>query len=177
MGYFADAAHSTHITRSTRVWTRIGQLRPTVSRRERVSLNTAVNAHCPTQVHLHETNCVNAQSTKTLFEKLLTLRPKEGLLYVLCDNTLYYRNWELAGCLQGKPLVQVFLPPYSPNLKLMEWLWKFLRQKSINSCLYRTRRPFHQAVFGFFNPGSTSLGKTMHPHSTSIFISSSRRLR
>lgn len=96
---------------------------------------------------------------------------------MVCDNTRYCRNWELAGCLQGKLLVQVFLPPYSPNLKLIEWLWKFLRQKSINSCLYRTRGPFRQAVFGFFNPGSTSLGKTMHPYSTLIFISSSRRLR
>lgn len=68
VGYFADAAHPPHNTRSTRVWTRTGQPRPlpTVSGRERVNWNAAVNAHCPTQVHLHETACVNAQSTKAL---------------------------------------------------------------------------------------------------------------
>ena len=151
--YFADAAHPTHNTRSTRVWTRTGQPRPlpTVSGRERVNLNAAVNAHCPTQVHLHETDCVNAQSTKALYEKLLAAHPDGPPIYVVCDNARYYRNRELTEWLHDKPLVQVFLPPYSPNLNLIERLWKFLRQKIINPCFYRTKGQFRQAVLGFFN--------------------------
>ena len=151
--YFADAAHPTHNTRSTRVWTRTGQPRPlpTVSGRERVNLNAALNAHCPTQVHLHETACVNAQSTKALYEKLLAAHPGGPPIYVVCDNARYYRNRELAEWLADKPLVQVFLPPYSPNLNLIERLWKFLRQKIINPCFYRTKGQFRQAVLGFFN--------------------------
>lgn len=151
--YFADAAHPTHNTRSTRVWTRTGQPRPlpTVSGRERVNLNAAVNAHCPTQVQLHETGCVNAQSTKALYEKLLAAHPGDKPIYVVCDNARYYRNKELTSWLQGKPLVQVFLPPYSPNLNLIERLWKFLRQKIINPCFYRTKGQFRQAVLGFFD--------------------------
>ena len=151
--YFADAAHPTHNTRSTRVWTRTGQPRllPTVSGRERVNLNAAVNAHCPTQVHLHETDCVNAQSTKVLYEKLLAAHPDGRPIYVVCDNARYYRNRELTEWLTNKPLVQVFLPPYSPNLNLIERLWKFLRQKIINPCFYRTKGEFRQAVLGFFS--------------------------
>ena len=151
--YFADAAHPTHNTRSTWMWTRTGQPRPlpTVSGRERVNLNAAVNAHCPTQVHLHETDCVNAQSTKALYEKLLAAHPDGRPIYVVCDNARYYRNRELAEWLQDKPLVQVFLPPYSPNLNLIERLWKFLRQKIINPCFYRTKGQFRQAVLGFFS--------------------------
>lgn len=47
--YFADAAHTTHNTRATHVWTETGKERPllTVSGRERVNLNAALNAHCP----------------------------------------------------------------------------------------------------------------------------------
>lgn len=151
--YFADAAHPTHNTRSTRVWTRTGQSRPlpTVSGRERVNLNAAVNAHCPTQVHLHETTCVNAQSTKALYEKLLAAHPEGQPIYVICDNARYYRNRDLAEWLRDKPLIQVFLPPYSPNLNLIERLWKFLRQKIINPCFYRTKGAFRQAVLGFFD--------------------------
>lgn len=151
--YFADAAHPTHNTRSTRVWTRIGQFRllPTVSGRERVNLNAALNAHCPTQVQLHETDCVNAQSTKALYEKLLAAHPDEQPIYVICDNARYYRNKDLAEWLTDKRLVQVFLPPYSPNLNLIERLWKFLRQKIINPCFYRTKGQFRQAVLGFFD--------------------------
>ena len=155
VGYFADAATPTHNPRSSRVWTRTGQPRPlsTVSGRERVNLNlnAAVNAHYPTQVHLHETACVKAQSTKVLYERLLAAHPDGRPIYVICDNARYYRNKDLTVWLQGKALVQVFLPPYSPNLHLIERLWKLLRQKIINPGFYRTKGEFRQAVRSFFS--------------------------
>ena len=46
---------------------------------------------------------------------------------------------------------QVFLPPYSPNLNLIERLWKFLRQKIINTTFFRTKGQFKTAVLDFFN--------------------------
>ena len=150
--YFADAAHPTHNTRATHVWTETGKQRPllTVSGRHRVNLNAALNAHVPSQVHLDETDCVNAQSTQRLYEKLLTAHPN-GPVYVICDNARYYKNKTLAEWLVGKRLVQVFLPPYSPNLNLIERLWKFLRQKIINTAFYRTKGQFKTAVLDFFN--------------------------
>ena len=68
--YYADAAHPTHNTRCTRAWCEVDQERSllTVSGRERVNLNAALNAYCPTQVLLDETTCVNAQSTRRLYE-------------------------------------------------------------------------------------------------------------
>jgi transposase len=150
--YFADAAHPTHNTRATHVWTETGKERPllTVSGRERVNLNAALNAHCPSQVHLDETACVNAQSTQRLYEKLLTAHP-HGPVYVVCDNARYYKNKALTEWLADKRLVQVFLPPYSPNLNLIERLWKFLRQKIINTAFYRTKGQFKTAVLDFFD--------------------------
>ena len=47
--------------------------------------------------------------------------------------------------------MQVFLPPYSPHLNLMERLWKFLRQKIINTAFYCTRDQFKTAVLDFFD--------------------------
>ena len=150
--YFVDAAHPTHNTRATHVWTETGKERPllTVSGRERVNLNAALNAHAPTQVHLDETDCVNAQSTQRLYEKLLAAHP-QGPVYVVCDNARYYKNKALAEWLANKRLVQVFLPPYSPNLNLIERLWKFLRQKIINTAFYRTKGQFKTAVLDFFD--------------------------
>ncbi len=150
--YFADAAHPTHNTRSTYVWTETGKERPllTVSGRERVNLNAALNAVKPTQVHLDETGCVNAQSTQRLYEKLLAAHPT-GPVYVVCDNARYYKNKDLSTWLTGTRLVQVFLPTYSPNLNLIERLWKFLRQKIIDTQFYRTKGAFKTAVLSFFN--------------------------
>jgi transposase len=108
--YFADAAHPTHNTRATHVWIETGKQRPllTVSGRERVNLNAALNAHCPSQVHLDETDCVNAQSTQRLYEKLLAAHPN-GPIYVVCDNARYYKNKALNAWLVDQRLVQVFL--------------------------------------------------------------------
>jgi len=149
---FADAAPPTHNTRATHVWTKTGKERPllTVSGRERVNRNAARNAHVPTQVHLDETGCVNAQSAQRLYEKILAAHP-EGPVYVVCDNARYYHNKALTEWLVDKRLVPVFLPPYSPNLNLMERLWKFLRQKIINPSFFRTKGPFKAAVLDFFD--------------------------
>lgn len=70
---------------------------------------------------------------------------------MVCDNARSYKNRELAQWLLDKPLLPVFLPPYSPNLNLMERLCKFLRQKIINATFYRTKGSFRQAVLGFFH--------------------------
>ena len=120
----------------------------TVSGRERVNLNAALNAHCPTQVHLDETDCVNAQSTQRLYEKLPAAHP-QGPVHVICDNARYYKNKALNAWLTNKRLVQVFMPPYSPNLNLIERLWKFLRQKIINTCFCPTKVQFKTALLDF----------------------------
>jgi len=146
--YYADAAYPTYHTRRTHAWCAVGEERPllTVSGRERVNLN----AYVLTQVLLDETDCMNAQSTRCLCEKLLATHPDKQRIYVVCDNARYYKNKELRAWLADKPLVQVLLPPYSPNLSLIERLWKYLRQKIINTTFYRTKGEFHQAVQGFF---------------------------
>jgi transposase len=150
--YYADAAHPTHNTRCTRAWCEQGQQRPllTVSGRERVNLNAALNAYAPTQILLDETTCVNAQSTQRLYEQLLAAHPDKARIYVICDNARYYKNKELRAWLTDKPICQVFLPPYSPNLNLIERFWKFLRQKIINTTFYRTKGQFRSAVLDFF---------------------------
>ena len=150
--YFADAAHPTHNTRATHVWTQTGKERPllTVSGRERVNRNAARNAQAPTQVHLDETDCVNAQSAQRRYEKILAAHP-EGPVYVGCDNARYYKNKALTAWLADKRLVQIFLPPYSPNLNLMERRWKFLRQKIIDTAFYRTKGQFKTAVLDFLD--------------------------
>jgi transposase len=151
--YYADAAHPTHNTRCPRAWCQAGKERPllTVSGRERVNLNAALNAYAPTQVLLDESERVDALSTRRLYEQLLAAHPGAATLYVVCDNARYYKNRELAQWLAHTRLVQVFLPPYSPNLNLIERLWKLLRQKIINTTFYRTKGQFRQAVRGFFD--------------------------
>nr|WP_276962668.1 transposase [Bacteroides graminisolvens] len=45
---------------------------------------------------------------------------------------------------------QLFLLPYSPNLNLIERLWKFLKKKVINTGFYRTKEEFRKAIRSLF---------------------------
>ena len=47
-------------------------------------------------------------------------------------------------------IVQVFLPPYSPNINLIERLWKFMRKKAIDPIFYRTKEKFRLGILSFF---------------------------
>ena len=72
-------------------------------------------------------------------------------MQVVCDNARNYKNKALNPWLIDKRLVQVFLPPYSLNLNLIERLWKFLQQKIINTSFSRTKGQFKTAVLDFFD--------------------------
>lgn len=148
--YFADAVHPTHNTRSLNGWIETGKdfELPTVSGRDRVNINGAVNAKTPSKAFFMEGECINAQNTQALYEKLLAAHPDKDIV-VICDNARYYRNAQLQQWLQGKRIVQLFLPPYSPNLNIAERLWKFLRAKAIDPVFYRTKEAFRAGVLSF----------------------------
>jgi transposase len=44
----------------------------------------------------------------------------------------------------------IFLPAYSPNLNLIERLWKLMRKKIINNRYYEKFKDFREAVLVFF---------------------------
>ena len=81
-----------------------------------------------------------------LLEKLRAKHPdtEEFILYL--DNAKYYskpvvKRWLAA----HREFRLVFLPAYSPNLNLIERLWKFLRKKALNRW-HRTFEAMQEAV-------------------------------
>jgi len=94
---------------------------------------------------------INADSTRALYQKLLDLNPNKERIYVISDNAMYYKNKELNEWLKDNKIVQIFLPPYSPNLNIIERLWKFLKNEVINSTFYRTFDEFKKGISDFFN--------------------------
>lgn len=151
--FFVDAVHPQHNTRSTYAWIKQGEKKaiPTNSGRRRININGAMNAHKPQEVIVVEAEAINAQATILLYEKILATNLDKEQIYVIGDNARYYRNVELQDWLDKNPrIVQLFLPPYSPNLNLIERLWKFLRKKVINTKFYPTFEEFRRAILVFF---------------------------
>ena len=71
-------------------------------------------------------------------------------IYIVVDNARYYRNKKVTEYTADSRIEMKFLPPYSPNLNLIERLWKLLRRKTINNQYYDTFDKFRNAVLGFF---------------------------
>ncbi len=151
--FFVDAVHPQHNTRSTYAWIKKGEQKAiaTNSGRRRINLNGAMNAHRPDEVVIHEAETIDAAATIALYEKLLVQYPDKKQIYVFGDNARYYRNEQLTEWLDQNPrIIQFFIPTYSPNLNLIERLWKFLRKKVINTKFYPTFQEFQRAIQHFF---------------------------
>lgn len=151
--YYADGVHPTHNSRSTYAWIEKGGRleQPTVSGRDRVNINGLLNAHDVTDVIAHECESINAESTGDVYRSALERHPEASVIYIISDNARYYHNKKLKEWVDGTKIRQIFLPPYSPNLNLIERLWKFLRKKVINTGFYRTKEKFRQALKDFFD--------------------------
>lgn len=151
--YFADGVHPQHNTRASYVWAKKGkekEIRSNTGRR-RVNITGAVNFCDPSDVEIVEADCVNGQTTQQLFQKLLDKHPDKERIYILVDNAKYNYNNELLDWLSGHPkILLVYLPTYSPNLNLVERLWKFMRKKVINLNYYEKFEDFRAAILEFF---------------------------
>jgi transposase len=149
--YFLDAVHPQHNTRSCHGWIKSGEDFEVLSNsgRERVNINGALNAHDVTDVVVREDERINADSVIALYQQLQQKHPR-GEITVICDNARYYRSRIVKEWIQTSRIRQVFLPSYSPNLNLIERLWKYLRKKVIDAEYYQTKQKFREAIFGFF---------------------------
>lgn len=148
---FIDGVHPQHNTKSSKAWIQKGtdQYIPTNTGRQRLNLNGAYNLNNQ-DVIIREDRSINAQSTIKLFEQIQKKYPNKNRIYAIADNAKYYRSKLVKKFLENSNIKLIFLPPYSPNLNLIERLWKYLRKKVINTTYYPKFEQFKTAILNFF---------------------------
>jgi transposase len=65
---------------------------------------------------------------------------------VVLDNARYQRCHLAQTCALRLGIELLFLPPYSPNLNLIERLWKFVKKQSLYSKYYDKFDKFKEAI-------------------------------
>jgi transposase len=151
--YFTDAMHPTHNSTPAYGWIRRGVEKELManSGRQRLNVHGALNALTHELIAL-PADSINAAATVSLFERIDQAHPSAEAIYVIADNAGYYH----AGAVQeylasGRSRICLwFLPPYSPNLNLIERVWKFFRKKVTNNRYYKTFKEFSEEVLMFF---------------------------
>ena len=93
---------------------------------------------------------INAQSTIRLFQKLEEKYPDIKRIIAIGNHASYYRSKLVTAYLKNSRIELKFLPPYSPNLNLIERLWQFMNRKVRNNKYYEKFLDFKEAIFTFF---------------------------
>ena len=148
--YFLDGTHPTHNSVPARAWVKKGVDKPidSICSRTRINIHGALNIDTLNVITRYE----DSLNTGTAVEMLFDLRKKQpkGRIYAVVDNAKYYhgKNFEKYAKKLGITLLR--LPPYCPNLNLIERLWLFLLRKQIYNKFYPTFQDFQTAIKKFF---------------------------
>jgi transposase len=119
------------------------------SGRKRLNINGAVNAQTM-RVVTRTDDSVNAQSTIDLLKRIRRKHRKAQTIYVICDNARYYHAKLVREWLESVNIVMIYLPPYSPNLNLIERLWKYFHRQVLCNRYYGKFEDFRRACEEFF---------------------------
>jgi transposase len=149
--YFADACHPQHNSVPAYGWIRRGKDKYLKSNggRKRVNIHGAVNIKS-LDIFTDFTKSVNKESSLRLFLKIEKKHPKTKVIHIIVDNASYYIAKWLKEQLKGTKIKLHFLPPHSPNLNLIERLWKFFKKEILYNTYYEKFEDFVEACKGFF---------------------------
>ncbi len=159
--YFFDAEHLTHNTKVAYAWIKKGKTKEIEANSGRSRLNI-VGAYSPitAQALVNFENTVNATSVINMFDKLLEEnRDKSGNIYIILDNAGYNKAKTVQEALtqpKYERIKLIFLPTYSPNLNLIERLWKFTNINIRNNKFYEKFSDFKNSFKKFFNKTLTT---------------------
>lgn len=88
---------------------------------------------------------INADSVCELLRRLAELHLGVPITVVL-DNARYQKCHLVQSLAEALQIELLYLPPYSPNLNLIERLWKFVKKKCLYSTYYANFNDFKQAI-------------------------------
>jgi transposase len=131
---FVDAAHFVHGTFLGYLWCFTRLLIRGPSGRKRLNVLGAIDAITRELTTVVNETTIDAAAICELLRKLSARYPGLPMSLVL-DNARYQRCESVRTLAAELKIERLYLPPYSPNLNLIERLWKFVK-KEVLSCRY-----------------------------------------
>jgi transposase len=143
--FFVDAAHFVQGAFLGCLWCLRRMFVRAASGRKRYNVLGALNAVTHELVSVCNDTYINAESVCELLRKLAAAGITTPITVVL-DNARYQRCKLVQDLAQSLGIELLFLPSYSPNLNLIERLWKFVKKTTLNSRRLATYAEFQAAI-------------------------------
>jgi transposase len=143
--FFMDAAHFVLQPFLGFLWCFVRVFIQAPSGRQRFNVLGAVHAISLQVVTFTNETYINAESVAALLCQIATAFADLPITIVL-DNARYQRCRFIVALAARLGIELLFLPPYSPNLNLIERLWKFVKKECLYSKYYEKFEPFKNAI-------------------------------
>ena len=142
---FVDAAHFVYGPFLGFVWCLVRLFIPGPSGRKRYNVLAALNAISHQVIRVANHSYINAESVCALLRAVAEVSVGLPITLVL-DNARYQKCAVVQALAESLKIELLYLPGYSPNLNLIERLWRFLRKQSLDSMYYEDFSRFTAAI-------------------------------
>ena len=120
--------------------------------RRRLNILGAYNPDSYSFIHLTgEENC-DAKRVIEYFKVIIKAYRRAPAIILFLDNARYFKAEIVTNWLKDHPKLKLqFLPPYAPNLNLIERFWRFTKEHLVKNTYYKKYKTFRAKVFQFLN--------------------------
>ena len=142
---FMDSAHFVWQLYLGVLWCMSRIFIPATSGRTRINVLGAYDPIKNKLIKIVNRTYINSSTIIELCEKIKTIYAGKAITIVL-DNAKYQRCKIVIGKAAKLGMELMFLPTYSPNLNLIERLWRFVKKECLYSKYYATANDFETAI-------------------------------
>lgn len=142
---FVDAAHFVFGPFLGHLWCLVRMLVKGPSGRKRYNVLGALDAVTRRVITVANDSYINAESVCELLRRVA----KAGLpgpVTLVMDNARYQRCELVQALARSLRIELLFLPSYSPNLNLIERVWKFVKKQALSSKDFESYEAFGEAI-------------------------------
>jgi transposase len=143
--FFVDAAHFVLAPYLGWLWSYARIFMPAPAGRQRFNVLGALHAITHQLVTVTNATTINADAVCSLLQQLAALSLGVPITLIL-DNARYQHCAQVLAAAKALQIELCFLPPYSPNLNLIERLWKFVKKECLYSTYYANFTDFKTAI-------------------------------
>lgn len=150
--YFVDAVHMMHNSQAAYGWILKGENKELKqnSSRERVNINGAISFHDQQFIYRNDVT-INAESAVNLLKQIRNEHPIDIKIAIILDNARYNHAKPVKAYAENNNILLLYLPSYSPNLNLIERMWRFLKRNITYNTYYEKFSIFRDAIFNFLD--------------------------
>jgi transposase len=144
--YFVDAAHFVHATFLGVIWCVARMCVRAASGRKRFNVLGALDGVTHKLITVCNHSYINAESVCLLLRAVAGAAVPGVPVTLVLDNARYQKCALVDGLAKQLGIELLYLPSYSPNLNLIERVWRFVKSECLRTIHYPNYQAFHAAI-------------------------------